>query len=178
MNKLSTAQLYMVPWTGGMSYVITLRDDGFIIIDGGQGSRFYNDHARVLYNYLIKRSNGDKPHILGWFFTHFHLDHVACAGEFLQEHRNDIVVDAFYINPAGNDDSTRDFEMEELLQKGMDSHPCAKQYYLSTGDKFSFPHCKVDILLTASDLCSYGYTSPNHISAVFRVEFEMALRSS
>lgn len=172
MNKLSIGQLYQVPWTGGMSYVITLRDEGFIIIDGGQASRFYRDHEKVLFEYLVKRSGDKKPKILGWFFTHFHLDHVACAGEFLIEHKDDIEVDGFYINPPGDDDNTRDFEMEEVLKKGMDAHPDTERHYLNTGDKFEFPHCSVDLLLSATDLCRYGYTSPNHISAVFRVAFD------
>ena len=172
MNKLSVGQLYMVPWTGGMSYVITLRDDGFIIIDGGQGGSYYNEHASILFDYLIKRTNGKKPKILGWFFTHFHVDHVALPGEFLIEHKNDIEVEGFYINPPGDDDSTRDFAMEEVLKRGMDAHPDTKRYYLNTGDKFSFPHCTVDILLSAADLCRYGYTYPNNISAVFRIAFD------
>ncbi len=172
MNGLTVAQLYMVPWTGGMSYVITLRDEGFIIIDGGQGSSYYNDNAKVLYDYLIKRSNGSRPKILGWFFTHFHLDHVACAGEFLQEHKDDIELQGFYINPAGDDDATRDFEMEELLEKGMDAHPDATRRYLKTGEKIDFPYCYVDILLTECDLTPEGYRGPNNISAVFMFRFE------
>ncbi len=172
MNKLSIAQLYQVSWTGGMSYVITLRDDGFIIIDGGQGDRFYEAHSKVLYKYLTDRSGGKKPKILGWFFTHFHLDHVVCASEFLIKHKDDIEVEGFYINPPANDDSNRDFAMEEVLDKGMDAHPDTKRVYLKIGDKFTFPHCTVDMLLTSTDLCRYGYTSPNHVSAVFRMAFD------
>ncbi|MBO7217490.1 MAG: MBL fold metallo-hydrolase [Clostridia bacterium] len=172
MNSITVAQLEMVPGTGGMSYVITLRDEGFIIIDGGQGARFYDTHAKILYEYLIKRSNGKKPLILGWFFTHFHLDHVACAGEFLKEHTEDITVKAFYINHPGYDDKTRDFEMEELLNSGMDMHPHAEKYYLKTGEKINFPYCVVDVLLTSENLNNNGETGPNNISSVFKVNFD------
>lgn len=172
MYKLSVGQLYQSPWTGGMSYVITLRDEGFVIIDGGQGDRFYEAHSKVLWKYLSDRSGCKKPKILGWFFTHFHLDHVVCASEFLIEHKDDIEVKCFYINPPGDDDTTRDFEMEAVLEKGMEAHPDTPRHYLKTGEKISFPHCTVNMLLTASDLSKYGYTSPNHISAVFRIEFE------
>lgn len=172
MNKLTVAQLRMVPGTGGMSYVIDLRGEGFIIIDGGQGSSFYRAHADVLYNYLTERSGNEKPIILGWFFTHFHLDHVACAGEFLQEHKDDIIVKNFYINDAGDDDATRDFEMEALLQRGMDAHPDTQRHFLKTGEKICFPHCYADILLTNCDITPLGYTGPNNISAVFRIVFE------
>lgn len=172
MNSLTVAQLEIVPGTGGMSYVINLRDEGFIIIDGGQGAKFYERHSEVLYNYLKEHTVKEKPLILAWFFTHFHLDHVACAGEFLKEHTEDIEVKAFYINPAGDDDSTRDFAMEDLLESGMNAHPDAEKHYLITGEKIEFPHCTVDILLTTSNLNHNGETAPNNISAVFKMNFD------
>lgn len=172
MNSLTVAQLEIVPGTGGMSYVVNLRDEGFIIIDGGQGAQFYKSHSEVLFNYLKKHTKREKPLILGWFFTHFHLDHVACAGEFLQEHIDDIDVKAFYINPAGDDDTTRDFAMEELLESGMYAHSNAQKHYLKTGEKIEFPHCIVDMFLTADNLNKYKHTGPNNLSAVFKMNFD------
>lgn len=172
-NGLTVAQLELQPGTGGMSYVITLKNEGFIIIDGGMGNNYYSKHSNILFNYLFKRTTkGEKPVILGWFFTHFHNDHVENAAQFLKEYADKIDVKTFYINPAGDDDSTREIEMEKLLREGMDANPDADKHYLKTGEKIEFPHCTVDMLLTSSNLNSNGDTAPNNISAVFNMHFD------
>lgn len=173
-NPLSVAQLELVPGTGGMSYVITLRNEGFIIIDGGQGNQFYSRHSNVLFKYLFDRTTkGEKPVILGWFFTHFHNDHVECAAEFLKEQADRLDVRAFYINsPGGDDYEDRQTAMEDLLESGMNAYPNAERHYLVTGEKIEFPHCTVDTLLTSSNLNSNEDTRPNNISAVFKMNFD------
>ena len=58
----------------GMSYVITLEDGRYVIIDGGYGGAA--DH-HILYNYL-KDNNKRKDKkivIAAWIFTHDHSDH-------------------------------------------------------------------------------------------------------
>lgn len=157
---------------GGMSNVITLRDKGFIIIDGGQALMHYKEHSEVLYDYLKARSNSDKPVILGWFFTHFHSDHIACAANFLIDHRDDIIVKGFYINDPGAVIQCRDLEMEELLQKAMEAHPEAIRHTLKTREKIEFPYCYVDILHTESDEPESEHSSLNTISAAFMVVFD------
>ncbi|MBO7217489.1 MAG: hypothetical protein J6V50_02180 [Clostridia bacterium] len=173
-NILSVAQLELSPGTGGMSYVITLKDEGFIIIDGGTGgSTYYNKHSSTLFNYIFNRTpSGEKPVILGWFFTHFHSDHVQLASEFLIEQADRLDVRAFYINPAGDDDSSREFEMEDLVKRAVDAHPNADKNYIKTGQKIEFPHCTVDILLTSANLNTKGDTAPNNLSAVFKMNFD------
>ena len=173
-NPLSVAQLELVHGAGGMSYVITLKNEGFIIIDGGMGNNYYNKHSNVLFNYLFSRTTkGEKPVILGWFFTHFHNDHVECAAEFLSEQADRLDVRAFYINsPGDNNYVDRQTAMETLLNTGMNAHPSAERHYLKTGEKIEFPHCTVDILLTSSNLNSKGQTKPNNISAVFKMNFD------
>ena len=86
-NPLTVAQLELTDGTGGMSYVVTLKDEGFIIIDGGMGNNYYSKHSSTLFDYLFSRTpNGQKPVILGWFVTHFHNDHVENTSEFLIEY--------------------------------------------------------------------------------------------
>ena len=76
-NPLTVAQLELTDGTGGMSYVVTLKDEGFIIIDGGMGNNYYSKHSSTLFDYIFSRTpKGQNPVILGWFVTHFHNDHV------------------------------------------------------------------------------------------------------
>lgn len=172
-NGLTVAQLQLTDGTGGMSYVITLKNEGFIIIDGGMGNNYYSKHSGTLFNYLFKRTTkGENPKILGWFFTHFHNDHVENAAQFLKEYADKVDVSTFYINPAGDDDSTRELDMEALVREGMDANPEADKHYLKTGEKIEFPHCTVDMLLTSANLNSNGDTGPNNLSAVFKMNFD------
>ena len=172
-NDLTVAQLELTQGTGGMSYVITLRDEGFIIVDGGMGNNYYEKHSNTLFNYLFSRTPaGEKPVILGWFFTHFHNDHVELGSEFLIEQADRLDVRTFYINPAGDDNSTREFEMEDLVKRAVDAHPNADKHYIKTNEKIEFPHCTVDILLTSKNLNTKGDTGPNNLSAVFKMNFD------
>ena len=172
-NGLTVAQLELTQGTGGMSYVITLRDEGFIIVDGGMGNNYYSKHSNTLFNYLFSRTpSGEKPVILGWFLTHFHNDHVELASEFLIEQADRLDVRNFYINSAGNDNSTREIEMEDLVKRAVDAHPNANKHYLQTNEKIEFPHCTVDVLLTSKNLNTRGETGPNNLSAVFKMNFD------
>lgn len=64
---------------GGMSYIITLEDSTFIIIDGGvaliEGNRLKNvEHLMQKLKYLNKRPDG-RIIINAWYITHAHIDH-------------------------------------------------------------------------------------------------------
>jgi hypothetical protein len=64
----------------GMMYVIQLSDGRFVIFDGGTASRA---HTIALRNYLIEKSNGNRPVIACWFITHLDADHIEHAVAFM-----------------------------------------------------------------------------------------------
>lgn len=173
-NPLTVAQLELTDGTGGMSYVVTLKDEGFIIIDGGMGNNYYSKHSSTLFDYIFSRTpKGQNPVILGWFVTHFHNDHVENVAEFLKEYADKLDVRGFYINsPGKNDYEERQTEMETLVQAAIDAHPNAIQHYLKKDEKIEFPHCVVDILATSSNLATNEATDPNAISAIFKMNFD------
>lgn len=173
-NPLTVAQLELTDGTGGMSYVVTLKDEGFIIIDGGMGNNYYSKHSSTLFDYLFARTPKDqKPVILGWFVTHFHNDHVENVAQFLKEYADRLDVRGFYINSPGKSDYVdRQTEMEELVNAAMDAHPNADKHYLKKDEKLEFPHCVVDVLATSSNLATDRSTDPNSISAIFKMNFD------
>lgn len=170
MNKLEVTQMHMLD-NGGMSYVVTLRDNGFIIIDGGTGFDKYEAQSKTLWDFLASRSKG-KPVIHGWFFTHYHYDHVSLAAEFLVRKKNDIDLKGFYINPYGNVGNAGDADMNEKLNAAISEHPEASVHYLKTGETLLFPCCRVDIMLSESDLSPFGRINQNYVSAAFKFTFE------
>lgn len=173
-NILSVTQLPLQAGTGGMSYVITLKNEGFIIIDGGTGGNYYNINSQPLFNYLYQHTTkGEKPVILGWFITHFHSDHVQNTAEFLIEQGDRLDVRAFYINsPGKNNYEDRQTEMEALVDTAMAKFPNAEQHKLQKDEVIKFPHCDVDVLLTSAQLNASRSTKPNNISAVFQMRFD------
>lgn len=81
----------------GMSYVITLEDGRYIVIDGGYGSA--KDH-HILFNYLKnnnKRKDG-KIVIAAWVFTHDHSDHYGCFVDFSNTYGTRVTLEYYLMN--------------------------------------------------------------------------------
>lgn len=76
----------------GMSFVYTLEDSSYVIIDGG-----YADDADELYNYLVannKRKDG-KILIRAWIITHTDGDHYKCFNEFSSNYASNVTLEYF-----------------------------------------------------------------------------------
>lgn len=78
----------------GMSYVFSLENGGFFIIDGGYFTPGEEDN---LYAFLRSKSAGE-PHIKGWFFTHAHQDHIGCFINFIEKYHSSVKIDKLYYN--------------------------------------------------------------------------------
>lgn len=166
-NKFTVSMLQ----TGGMALVLTLKDEGFIIIDGGDEKVDYDRHSALLMDYLKAHSVTEKITVLGWFFTHFHYDHVSLAARFLTENKDNLNVKGLYINSHGNVGDENDLLMKELLMSAIKNYPDAKVHYLKTREVLKFPLCEVDVFLAESDLSPFGRINQNYISAAFKVTF-------
>ena len=76
VTEFSVTQLeldYSAQNGGGMSYIITLEDGSFIVIDGGTSTGTNVDHLHQKLQELNKRSG--TPVIAAWYLTHVHQDH-------------------------------------------------------------------------------------------------------
>ena len=81
----------------GMSYVITLEDGRYIIIDGGYSKA--KDH-HILFNYLKnnnKRKDG-KIVIAAWVFTHDHSDHYGVFVDFSNTYGTRVTLQYYLMN--------------------------------------------------------------------------------
>lgn len=81
----------------GMSYVITLEDGRYIIIDGGYSKA--KDH-HILFNYLKsnnKRKDG-KIVIAAWVFTHDHSDHYGVFVDFSSTYGTRVTLQYYLMN--------------------------------------------------------------------------------
>ena len=82
----------------GMSYVIRLADNSFIIIDGGV-SDYDGVECEKLMNILTEQTPvGEKPVIAAWLFSHCHGDHIGLMGDFLRDYHDQIEIECFVYN--------------------------------------------------------------------------------
>lgn len=187
------------PATGapGMSYIITLADGTFILIDGGPRQRDQHftkalidgewvDAPRdeehdcdKLYRLLCERTpEGQKPVVTAWFITHGHSDHTDLAGDFLRKYKDKVEVRIAAYNlpdplkhPIKNEPSEILHVTLQHIVKGFELVG-ATHWKVHTGQRMSFPGCEVEILHTHEDYFPKSYAWGNHTSSAFRFKFK------
>ena len=87
-SKRSTT-LAQLTLTFGMLYVAQTSSGRFVIIDGGMKTAA---HKATLLDYLATKSEGKKPVIACWMFTHLDGDHVDNAFDILLNHSEELEV--------------------------------------------------------------------------------------
>lgn len=151
----------------GMSYVITLEDGRYVIIDGGHRNKdaTYKD-AYILYNYLKdnnKRSDG-KIIIAAWIFTHDHSDHHGAFTEFAINYSSKTELQ-YYVQNFG-DKSRYDQQPSGWLNDGIPNdlianyYKNAKKIVPHTGQILTFCNTEFELL------CSQESHAPNKIQWV------------
>lgn len=164
----------------GTSLCIRLTDGSFIMIDGGTSGKAYAHNERALTEHLRKYSGYPKPKIAAWIITHYHLDHVDFAADFLTRHKEDIEVSAFLENGYGDSEPYPSEETVELWRKTTALYPNAIRHTLVGGETIGFPGVQMQVLLTASDRAGspkeLSEPSQNTLSAAFYFKFNTGPR--
>ena len=174
--KFDTSITQLKLLRGGMSYAAILGDGSFLLVDGGL---YYAPDENELFNFLKENTkNGEKPHIRLWLITHPHLDHVELLLSFLENHKNDVEIDAFAHQFIHCDDSVFICDIDEGLmlksrfyEKKAASFPNAKLYFLHTGQVFYLPGAELEILSTMDNSFPSLFFSCNDISVISRLKF-------
>jgi len=159
----------------GMSYIITLEDGRYIIIDGGynknNGSK---DHA-IIYNYLKdnnKRKDG-KIVIAAWIFTHDHSDHHGVFTGFCQDYSSKVELQ-YYIQNFG-DKSRYKQTPSGWLDTGIPNtlitayFKDAKKIVPHTGQKLTFCNTTFEIISTQESHAPNKIEWVNDASIILRM---------
>ena len=161
----------------GMSYVITLEDGRYIIIDGGY--RYKSVGARdafILYNYLKdnnKREDG-KIIIAAWIFTHDHSDHHGAFSEFATTYSSTTELQ-YYVQNFG-DKSRYDQQPSGWLDTGIPNdlianyYKNAKKIVPHTGQKLTFCNTTFEIMCTQESHTPKKMQWVNDASIILRME--------
>ena len=161
---------------GGMSYVVKLCDGSFVCVDGGA---YKDEDMEQLLKFLKEHSDGAKPRIATWFFTHSHYDHIQLATRFFENYADEVELEAvaYQFPDCGKVsveiESTEDMKTDiERFEAAIDkSFPNATVYTLHTGQSYYFAGVEVEILRCLDDTYLYNYFSFNDMSAAMRFNF-------
>ena len=154
----------------GMSYVITLADGRFIIIDGG-----YRQDAPRLYQFLRdhnRRADG-KIVIAAWILSHAHGDHYLALCEFAQRYGDRVTLETFICNPTRPSMFRRGRQynpfMLDTLPSVLAQFGEVKRYRPHSGQVFRFCDAEFEVLYTHEDLFPTYIPYMNDASTVFRM---------
>lgn len=161
----------------GMSYIITLEDGRYIIIDGGYEQTNSYGLSEKLYNYLEannKRSDG-KIVIAAWILTHSHSDHYQTFERFGKNYGDQVTLEYVLCNIptdiAVADTTNKDTYLYRKMDSLMSYYPGSKEYTLHTGFEFSVGGVSVEILSTYEDIYPNALEEMNDTCLTFRVTF-------
>ena len=152
----------------GMSYVITLEDGRYIVIDGGYGGA--KDH-HILFNYLKnnnKRKDG-KIVIAAWVFTHDHSDHYGCFVDFSSTYGTRVTLQYYLMNCGDKSrySQTPSGWLPGTSKDGGLPHYCLNVYFKDakkivphTGQKITFCNTTFEVM------CSQESHTPSKMELV------------
>ena len=153
---------------GGMCYIMQVADGSFIIIDSG----VYTDkQATIIYDILKENSTEEIPVISAWFFSHEHGDHTAGFKCFTKLYKDQVKVEAFYLNfPVNGFGHEAGHEGDGTMLSFMKQYNGAKIYRkLHTGMSFYVADARIDVICTHEDLYPVEASSANDACTVIRV---------
>ena len=169
----------------GHSYVVSLEDGSFVVVDGGNN---YNDAPLRLYNTLVglyTKIYGTAPttqspiRIAAWYVTHSHGDHYGAFRAFLGTYgkngTNTVVMDylignfpemsAFYPVGSGTTqmgDMSYIAGMQAMVQGGF------RFIKLHTGQKMYLANLEIETLMTFNDHAPFIIDNSNDTNTVCR----------
>ena len=159
----------------GMTYIITLEDGSFIIIDGGSNGGSNADWLHRKLQELNKREG--TPVIAAWYLTHIHQDHCGAFANFATKYGNQYVLEyaihnlpTKYIGDVDSDGLLSKFYENGTYQKTTNAFVGeAKVVRVHTGMKFNIHGAEFEVLHTWEDCYPNALESQNDSSVVTRM---------
>ncbi len=170
----------------GMLYVMRLRDNSVIIIDGGEIEQATEDACDEFMRRLEDLTNtekGGKIRVAAWICTHNHDDHMDVFIKLLKREKDVLCVERVMFNfPSKtlmNYESPCTDKLRERLKKYA---PNAKYLKMHTGQTIHFPDSCLEVLTTHEDILPHSfrakdgntYRGMNESTTVFQITFDDA----
>ena len=175
----------------GLSYVITLEDGSFIVLDGGGISRGATEHTQLfdILSELHTQVNGAPPstespiRIAAWILSHNHWDHYYCFELMLEEYGQSGLIELEYMlanlpNKSAVTENISDLHYmdSELIASLSEAVGGFEFVRVHTGQKYYFAGVEMEILMTWEDLDPSTVTKTNNTCTVARFSFGSSSR--
>lgn len=150
----------------GMTYIVRLADNSFIIVDGG-----YADDAKNLMKTLISLSGQESGiRIRAWIFSHAHNDHYPAFGEFATNYADKVKLECVMYSPVPEDRADDHYFNGDILEH-IALFDGAKAVTVHAGMTFKMADVTLEVL-NSSEYVYKDYESLdfNESSAVYRVK--------
>ena len=171
----------------GMTYILTLEDGRFVIVDGGGDYDSADHDEQILYatlSALHEKVHGTKPttakpiHIAAWLITHSHGDHYGTMTSFIKAYVPGKTVKMEYMignfphvstmYPVAGDTvvmgNGRIPELQKIFTNA--SLPTFKYVKVHTGTTLHFANLKMEVLMTTEDHAPFRITNSNDTNTV------------
>lgn len=159
----------------GMTYIVTLEDGSFIVIDGGSNGGSNADWLHRKLQELNKREG--TPVIAAWYLTHIHQDHCGAFANFATKYGSQYVLEyaihnlpTKYIGDVDSDGLLSKFFENGTFKKTVNAFVGeAKTVRAHTGMKFNIHGAEFEVLHTWEDCYPTALESQNDSSVVTRM---------
>ena len=150
----------------GMTYIVRLADNSFIIVDGG-----YADDAKNLMKTLISLSGQESGiRIRAWIFSHAHNDHYPAFGEFAINYADKVKLECVMYSPVPEDRANDKYFNGDILEH-IALFDGAKAVTVHAGMTFKMADVTLEVLNTPEYVYKdYSNLDFNESSAVYRVK--------
>lgn len=168
----------------GMLYVMRLRDNSVIIIDGGeleQATEAACDEFMSRLEELTDTKKGEKIRVSAYICTHNHDDHMDFFIKLLKREKDVLDVERVMFNFPSKSLMPYGSECTAMLKSRLaEFAPNAKFFKLHTGQRIRFPDAWIDVLTTHEDILPHScradenstYRGMNETSTLFQITFD------
>lgn len=162
----------------GMSYIITLEDGSFIVIDGGSAGNSSCKNADWLHQKLQELNKREgTPVIAAWYLTHIHQDHCGAFADFATKYGSQYVLEyaihnlpTKYIGDRDADNLQSKFYENGSYAKAVNAFVGeAKTVRVHTGMKFNIHGAEFEVLYTWEDCYPTVIETQNDCSVVTKM---------
>lgn len=168
----------------GMLYVLRLRDNSVIIVDGGEREQATDDACDEFMcrlEELTGAEKGGKIRVAAWFCTHNHDDHMDVFVKLLRRECNRISLERVIFNFPSKTLYEYENPCTDRLRRALKKYaPDAKYLKLHTGQTIRFPDAIFEVLTTHEDILPLSkrvrddgpYRSLNETSSIVKITFD------
>lgn len=168
----------------GMLYVMRMRDNSVIIIDGGEIEQATEDACDEFMSRVEELTNtpkGEKIRVSAYICTHNHDDHMDFFIKLLKREKDVLEVERIMFNFPSKTLLNYTIPCTDKLRERIKKYaPNAKYLKVHTGQTIRFPDARIEILSTHEDILPRStragdtdtYRSINETTTVYKIIFD------